>query len=220
MKLSINTSKFAVYDDILEEKDYKDVWRWVQQQDYNIVNNTGWMKVWRLSDGHPMGGHQFDSTKAPFDTALEPVRLALNKIVEAHPVLFGEWDRIIYRSYIYPKGTRIDWHNDQGYEAAAIFYTHPKWAANWGGELKVAEVAKDYQYSNIGGQVDVEWREDFLNTWGVGHYIVPKPNRFVVTAGGVWHSINRVDEDAGDNCRCSIVCFFRKDEKPPANPAM
>lgn len=43
MKLSINTSKFAVYDDILEEKDFKDVWKWVQQQDYNVVNNSGWV---------------------------------------------------------------------------------------------------------------------------------------------------------------------------------
>jgi hypothetical protein len=27
---------------------------------------------------------------------------------------------------------------------------------------------------------------------------------------GVWHSINRVDDDAGDHCRTTVVGFFKQ----------
>lgn len=43
---------------------------------------------------------------------------------------------------------------------------------------------------------------------GMGVYIAPKPNRCVMTGPGVWHGVNRIDPDAGDNVRVSVVAFL------------
>ncbi|RDJ35602.1 MAG: 2OG-Fe(II) oxygenase [Crenarchaeota archaeon] len=209
MKLSIDNSKFAVYDDVLDKNSFDMMWRWVQNQEYQTINSKNWMKVWRLTDGNPIGGNEHSSKNLPFGNPLDLFHGLLVQIVGFHGNLVGKWDEISYRSYIYPRGTKIDWHSDQGYVAAAILYTHPIWSPTWGGELKIAETPKNYEYKNIGGQLDVSWKDDFLNAWGVGQYVLPRPNRLVITPAGVWHAINRVDEDAGDNCRCSIVAFFK-----------
>ncbi len=213
MKLSIDNSKFAVYDEVFSEQDFKRLWNWIQTQDYEYIGGRNWHKVWRISDGSPLGGHMFKHTDAPFDTPLDLIHNFIVQIEPLHPNLLGDWNTIVYRSYIYPPGSKIDWHSDQGYTAAAVFYTHPKWLANWGGELQIAEVPKNYKYENVGvaGQIETSWKNDFLNIWGVGQYITPKPNRLVITPAGTWHSISRVDPDAGDNCRCAVVCFFKKE---------
>jgi hypothetical protein len=43
---------------------------------------------------------------------------------------------------------------------------------------------------------------------GIGQYLVPKPNRLVVMAGGHPHKIARVDTAAGNHVRASVAGFF------------
>jgi hypothetical protein len=209
MKLSIDNSKFAIYDDVLTSQEYSNLWDWQQKEEYSTVHSTQWQKVWRISDGQPLYAKSYRYAEAPFNNPLDYVVDMIDKLIPMHPHLCNQWNDVTLRSYIYPRGTKIDWHTDDGYTAAAIFYTHPVWKSHWGGELKIAETPKNFEYKKIGGQVDTDWREEALNTWAVGQYITPKPNRLAITTGGIWHCINRVDADAGDNCRCSIVCFFK-----------
>ena len=44
--------------------------------------------------------------------------------------------------------------------------------------------------------------------FGVGAYVSPRPNRCVLTAPGVFHSVNRVSPDAGDALRLAVVGFL------------
>jgi hypothetical protein len=211
MKLTIDNPKFVIYDEVLESEDFKNVWKWCENEQYFTINSSNWLKVWRLSDGTPMGGPEYYHSKSPFESVpLNLVHQHAIAIANRHPQIVGDWNEIIFRSYVYPRGSRIDWHNDQGYTAALILYTHDYWSANWGGELMIAEIPKNHEYKNVGGQIDTSWKNDFINIWGAGNYVMPKPNRMVLTPAGVWHSINRVDADAGDHCRCSIVCFFKQ----------
>jgi len=213
MHITINNPKFAIYDDVLEPDQFSTVWKWAQQQQYFAINSQSWLHVWRLTDGSPMGGHEHYHTKAPFDNdALNMVHARSLDVANASPEIVGDWNEIIYRCYIYPRGSRIDWHNDQGYTAALIYYIHPIWSASWGGELMIAEIPKNFDFSGYSGQLDTSWKDRFLNIWSAGNYVSPKPNRMILTPAGVWHSINRIDDNAGDNCRCSIVCFFKKIE--------
>ena len=55
--------------------------------------------------------------------------------------------------------------------------------------------------------------DKFLSAHGFGTYVTCKPNRLVLTRPGVWHSINRVDDDAGDHCRASVVGFFKEGDE-------
>ncbi len=68
--------------------------------------------------------------------------------------------------------------------------------------------------NSIAGNDDITKRyyDPILNHFGMGIYISPLPNRAVFTRGQIWHSINRVDPNAGDHARCSIVAFFMKEK--------
>jgi len=210
MKPIIKNPKFAIYDNVLSPDQFSSAWRWMQKQNYFAVNSQNWLQVWRLSDGSPMAGEEYHLSKAPFkDDVLNAISDYSLEVAKDNPEIVGDWDEIIYRCYVYPRGSRIDWHNDCGYTAALILYIHPVWSSGWGGELMVAEIPNNVDFNSL-GQIDATWKYTFLNIWGAGNYISPKPNRMVLTPAGVWHSINRVDANAGDHCRCSVVCFFKK----------
>jgi hypothetical protein len=61
-------------------------------------------------------------------------------------------------------------------------------------------------------QMTREYVAPLINAYGMGVYASPLPNRMVFTKGSAWHSINRVDQAAGDNVRCSVVAFFLKEK--------
>ena len=112
-----------------------------------------------------------------------------------------DWDEISYTPYIYGAGTKISWHDDTGYRAAAIFYCHPEWNPFWGGELMLANTPRIEDVQLPAGNSDLINRgftSALLNHFGNGTYILPIPNRLAFTRTGVWHCINRVDSAAGD----------------------
>lgn len=41
-------------------------------------------------------------------------------------------------------------------------------------------------------------------------FISPRPNRLVLLAPNILHAVNRVDDDAGDHLRATIVGFLLK----------
>lgn len=201
------TEDCAVYDDVLEPAQFEAMWTAVQHEEYLTPHVSGWSKVWRLTDGSCIGGRDYDSTNCPFGNYVDLANMMFTNVAKAHPSLVPTWSRITIRSYLYPRGTKLSWHNDLGYEGAAIYYVHPEWCSTWGGELMLARTPPE---TDIGSpHLDHRHEDRFLATYGVGTYITCKPNRLVLTRPGVWHSINRVDADAGDHCRASVVGFFR-----------
>lgn len=202
------TEDFVVYDEVLEKAQFDAVWAAVQQEEYLTPHVSGWSKVWRLTDGQCIGGKYYDASKGPFSNYVDLMNSMFTGVAKMHPGLIPGWDNLTIRPYLYPRGTKLSWHNDLGYAGAVIFYCHPEWASTWGGELFIAKTPPCA--SMAPPHLDHRFEDKFLSTYGFGSYVTCKPNRLVLTRPGVWHSINRVDEDAGDHCRASIVGFFKE----------
>ena len=212
----LNLGNFAVYDNVLNDKEFENLWLWVQTEKYTGSHSKEWLKVWRLSDNPPMGGPTYLASKAPFNNAIDILLPKILQIAQNSEAIIGKrgenWKEITIRSYIYPRGTKLSWHNDQGYKAACVFYTHPRWSVSWGGELFIADVDEEFENalpSKLCGPLDHDYRDRLIGERGIGRYVYCKPNRAVLTPAPIWHTVSRVDQDAGDYCRCSIVCFFR-----------
>lgn len=201
------TEDCAVYDDVLEQPQFEALWASVQCEEYLTPHVSGWSKVWRLNDGTGVGGREYDSSRCPLGNWVDLMNMMFTNVANAHPNLAPSWTNISIRPYLYPRGTKLSWHNDLGYIAAAIFYVHPEWASTWGGELMLARTPPSGDMPPP--HLDHRHEDNFLATYGLGTYITCKPNRLVLTRAGVWHAINRVDADAGDHCRASVVGFFR-----------
>jgi Rps23 Pro-64 3,4-dihydroxylase Tpa1-like proline 4-hydroxylase len=221
MKIIFQNKKFAIIDDLLPLDQFERVWRHFQAEQYTVPHQSGWQKVWRLTDSQCMGGNSYSLSKKPFNSYMDGVSSYLIAALQHTKDIGGtqgqEWVDATFRPYIYPRGTKLSWHNDGGnYHAALTYYVHPYWGSTWGGELMVAETPNldTYEHKNKGQpHLDHRWEDEFIAAKGIGQLIFPKPNRLVIMASGVFHAINRVDADAGDNCRCSIVSFLLKSIK-------
>ena len=210
-------NKFVIYDNILSQEEYSRFWTYTQKEHYVPAKSGGWNKVWRLEDGEPLVSKMQKHTEGPFEDDMEVVRANVMAIAERHPELVGDYKDVTFRNYLYGRGSRISWHNDPGYNAACIFYTHQEWSPFWGGELMLADLPDLQQLpkeviEGVASDDDLEkkWVGRLLNIWGVGRYITPLPNRMVLTKGDVWHATSRVDPSAGDHLRTSVVCFFEQ----------
>lgn len=243
MKLVAETPQFHVYDDVLSEKDFRAVWQYVQLESYVPVHHAEWVKVWRISDGIPLGATTsvlYKSPPAPTGERVYPTHTGLDRLLEALggqldqlAGLIGkldvDFDNISARSFLYPEGTGLSWHEDAvGYTGGYVFYAHPEWNVQWGGELLVADEAgrpREPESDRVvvltrqeGGLkltkvrippfLDNRSQDAALGQRGLGAYIAPKPNRLVVIAAGNAHMINKVSAAAGDHVRCTIAGFF------------
>jgi hypothetical protein len=160
MKLVAQTKQFHVYDDVLAEKDFSAVWNYVQLESYVPVHHNGWVKVWRISDGVPLGAAAtvlYESPRRPSGaedakgTRIYPTHTGLDRVLEAlrgHADeladVVGKWgvdfENVSARSFLYPQGTGLSWHEDAvNYTGGYAFYAHPEWNVQWGGELLVAD---------------------------------------------------------------------------------
>lgn len=223
MRLLLKNSKFAIYDDVLPKEEFQQLWGYVQEEHYAQPQSQGnWLKVWRIGDCSPMGSRSYYKSEAPFNLPLDNVAKKIEQAGADNPELIKPFEDVVYRNYLYPRGCKLSWHDDSTvYCGAATYYTHPKWGSTWGGELMVAEVpplASAYPKGVNKPHMDHQWEDDYINIFGMGQYVVPKPNRLVIMAPGVYHAINRVDADAGDHPRCSVVGFYLKDKKKAPTP--
>ena len=227
MKCTLKTEQVAVFDDLFEPDRFRHFVQFFNTLDFRFRHSEGWFKVWKISDGSILSGKELQASRAPFNSGMDWVHYMVTALAQSHAKdICGEFGKdyheVIYTPYVYPVGTRISWHDDHGYSAACIFYCHPVWHPEWGGEL---QLAKTDEFSEcvedpLDDQVQRKYIPKLLNKHGYGTYISPLPNRMVFTKGGVWHAINRVDKIAGDSARHSVVAFFRKrDEPKPASLA-
>lgn len=202
--------KCVVYDNVLSPEVFTKVWQLVQQLKYSSPHVSGWTKVWRQNDGETIGSQMFHHSKVPYNHPIDDVSQLFSETSKQHPDLVPDWNEIVIRNYLYPSGSKLNWHDDKGYTGAGIFYTHPYWGSTWGGELMLAQTPPCENVPDP--SLDHTFEDAFLGHSGMGMYITAKPNRLVYTKGGVWHSINRVDQDAGDHVRSAMVAFFTNEK--------
>jgi Rps23 Pro-64 3,4-dihydroxylase Tpa1-like proline 4-hydroxylase len=216
MREVIKNSRFVVWDDILSSEDFGQLLVHVSKSKFHSPHRNGWESVWKSTDGECMRTQALYTenfpTKTPLDKIFEVMTEACLINTEICGINPSNWDKMTVSSYIYPSGTRLSWHGDGGaYSAALTYYCHPRWSPHWGGELLVAETPNqnyipklDY---DVAPGVDHSQIDAWINAYGMGHMIVPKPNRLVLMKSGICHMVNRVDLAAGDNLRMSVVGF-------------
>src|SRR5690606_9772217 len=135
VKRVISNDRFVVYDDVLPQDQFFELWNYVQNEKFVIPHMSGWQKVWRLNDGHPYGSMSYKHSDAPFNIPLDIFHELCLKMAETNSEFLEDWDEITMRTYLYPRDTKLSWHNDTGYAGAIVYYAHPYWGSTWGGEL-------------------------------------------------------------------------------------
>jgi hypothetical protein len=224
MKLTAKDSNVAVVDEVFSEEIFKSFWQYFNSLDFAYRSMSGWSKVWRINDGQILAGAPYYHNQAPFNNMMDIIDQSVYGLAKQHlESIVGkegeDWHDILYTPYIYPSGTKISWHDDQGYSGACIFYPHQIWNPHWGGELMVAKTPTEEERRNMqvkpveSEMMTRNYVGQLLDIYGMGMYVSPLPNRMVFTSGSTWHAINRVDQAAGDNVRCSIVAFFLKEKR-------
>lgn len=211
---------YAVYDDFLDEAEWTEVWQWFQSVDLAPVTRT--RGAWKLDDGEPLGGDEIvtptrdaelgepgsDPSLFPSGTPLDLVLGGVLGLVDEVRDLVGDdFARVTARPYVYPRGSALSWHSDDSsvYSGAFVYYAHPFWNAHWGGELLLADGARDAGI--MGHRFDDHAFSDALLERGTGVYVAPRPNRLVLL-GDAPHMVTPVRDAAGSAVRATVSGFF------------
>lgn len=238
MRLVRKNSQFCVFDNFLSSEDFKLVLDYIRDEEYQSVHARGWDKVFRLSDGIPLKGPAVFSDRCegideiehkayPTNTSMDIFIKRLLRHTENFTEWIGrksiEWEIFTAKPFLFPQGTSLSWHDDSINKTGSyIFYAHPYWNVQWGGELFVADktvnnikssemkVTDSTSEKLVGQHFDNEYENQKLLEVNIGHYIIPKPNQLIVLSAGNLHMINRVSPTAGNHIRCSISGFFLK----------
>ena len=216
MKEVVLNCRFGIWDDVLSPNDFGNLMAHVSKQKYRTPHRDGWESVWKSTDGECMRTNSYFTENFPTNTPLDTIFEVMIETCLRNPELCGlcpnNWQRLTLSSYIYPTGARLSWHGDgAAYTGALTYYCHPRWSPHWGGELLVANTPHESYMPkldyDVAPGVDHSQIDAWINAYGVGQMIVPKPNRLVLMKAGTCHMVNRVDRAAGDNLRMSVVGF-------------
>ena len=214
---------FAVYDDLLDEDEWTQLWSWFQRCTLRPVTRTA--GAWKLDDGIPLGGDEIvtpprDSELPepgeepgvfPSDTPLDAVVQGVLGIVdEVSDLVSDGFAQLVARAYVHPRGAGLSWHSDDSsvYTGAFVYYAHPFWNAHWGGELLLADGARSAGV--MGHRFDDHGFSEALLEEGTGAFVAPKPNRLVVL-GDAPHMVAPVRDAAGNAVRATVSGFFLRD---------
>lgn len=141
-----------------------------------------------------------------------------------------DWEDFTAFPSLYPMGTGLTWHRDAVTNAGSyVYYAHPRWNAEWGGELLLGDAAQlaipealgpffnaappgyeDDGATWLNSHLQNDGASDILMAHGAGSFVMAKPNRLVVLRGGLPHKIAKVAIGAGSNVRASVAGFFKR----------
>lgn len=238
MKLTFCNNVFAVVDDFLGSSEFNKIWNFIQTERFRFVHSSEWVNAFSLEDGSPLWSNVSIShprnepcTTEKIYPTKTTVDLFIKKLISSSgefEELIGnqsiDWDFFFARPYLYPRGSGLSWHTDGKYKisGAYVYYCHPTWSLNWGAELLISgKPNQDFEYPTVNlGNGNTQKTGFHLNSPaldqymgdGIGHYIVPKPNRLVVFRNNILHCIKKVDNSAGNHVRASISGFFMSDK--------
>lgn len=229
------TLGFRIFDNVLSPEDHAFVWAYLQQERMEFVHSHRWVKAFRLTDGEPLWGppylsntYQADSdrqgypTHKAIDLVIETVKEKALECVDLVGEQNKDWAYFFARAYLYPANTGLSWHRDNENNAAGafVYYAHPYWDAQWGGEFLVASpstrqavfpktLTYEGQEKFLGAHLESSHETPILMEEGLGTYIMPKPNRLVFLTSGILHCIKKVERAAGNKVRGTIQGFFQ-----------
>lgn len=234
-KISLERDGYVIFDNVLTAEEHALVWNYMQEEHFEFVHTHRWHKAFRLSDGQPLWGPPYLSNlyRADDENQVYPTQKAIDivirKVKELAPLCYEligkqdiDWPYFFARPYLYPANVGLSWHrdNENNVTGAYVYYAHPYWDTQWGGEFLIAPLRtrnakfpKSQRYKQpekfTGSHLENKHEVDILMEEGRGHYIMPKPNRLVFMTSGVLHCIKKVDSAAGNKVRATIQGFFQ-----------
>ena len=139
-----------------------------------------------------------------------------------------DWRTLAAAPRLYERNSSLYWHRDTPsvVTGSCTYYAHPTWNIQWGGELFIAHPdalaiperngpsmisPKDVMgrgMVQLSGHLDNSEVDAALMEMGMGHYVMPKPNRLVVMRTGNPHMISKIQPAAGDHVRASVTMFL------------
>jgi Rps23 Pro-64 3,4-dihydroxylase Tpa1-like proline 4-hydroxylase len=246
MEIVKNDPHLMVIDNFLGEEQFKAIQLQLMLEQYTQLHEGFWKKAWRLTDGNPLVSaiYNFSSeehfekvasqiyypTNKPFDLFVD----ALNAVAAKAQSIIGQrdrdWSSYGFRAYIYTVGTGLGWHEDDvSVSGAFVYYCHPHWSMDWGGELLILEKVIPTGIEPPGGSIKLPDNMRSMSTkgavgpefgWnsrahhfmdiGMGQFVSAKPNRLVFIGPHHSHSVRPVTIAAGENPRISLAGFFQK----------
>jgi Rps23 Pro-64 3,4-dihydroxylase Tpa1-like proline 4-hydroxylase len=243
--VTAQTEFFTVLDDFLPPAQFDRLWNFLQIQPMQRVEALGRRGHWLIEDedtlrGPTVGwGHAWDAqhpTGSPMDDVMQAIVDRADLLAPAVGRYKVDWAIFSAMVTIYRAGQGLVWHRDsEANTGSYIFYAHPEWSVDWGGELFLAhtlDVPRDYgvffhKLRATQGlpnpppgypHLDNDDANDLLMKAGFGSFVVPKPNRIVIIKGGTPHAIAKVTSAAGGNVRASVGGFFKKLGVPVSGP--
>jgi hypothetical protein len=194
MKESHADAFIRVYDDVLPEAVFHELWRLMNALPYQSTAAKVWAKVWNIGDGHILRAkqHLTDELGMPRSgTVVDELIDRVREIAATHPALMG-FTGLAVIPYVWPQATGISWHSDGAAMQAEhrvggfTFYAHKEGNAEWGGEFLL------YPESGVGGEelpFDNSEVSNQILSRGVGTWVAPRPNRLLVITGDALHKV-------------------------------
>lgn len=221
-----STPECLVIDDFLPQDSWDKMLNQIQLDHWEINHPDD--RFWHMTDGRHYKSEKRFLSECPhnnnYDLWFEELRELADNCPEAQPYVGGYSD-VACRAMAYPIGSKNPWHHDFG-ATTYTYYIHKEWKAQWDGSLLIIPKGKARIKQNMqvaeGTVRNDSYRHDFLPMelfeqkdkynaildYGLGDFVLPKPNRLILINRQTVHGINRVDQDAGENMRLTLTGFF------------
>jgi hypothetical protein len=239
-QVTSQTAFHTVIDGLLPPEVFQRVWNYFQVQPMNPMYALGMQGHWLIEDSEALRGptigwgHTWDGTYpcgAPIDDVMKAIVGAAALFAPSVGQFNVDWKIFSAMATIYRAGQGLVWHRDSEDNTGSwIFYAHPEWNVEWGGELLLAhtlDIPREHgvYFHRLRPTSDLPapppWQSHLDNDdanalllggagAGVGSFVAPKPNRLVVIKGGTPHAIAKVRASAGRHIRASVGGFFKK----------
>jgi hypothetical protein len=133
MRSAYDAGGIRIVEDVLSEPDLQALQTWAERVTYQGVHHMRWRPVWRIGEGEPLRGPMWtvaapgSAGGPPADRGcplgLEPLAAVLRRTLLHGPRRYA---RIILTPWIYPQGTALGLHRDDGrFDGSYIFYGGP-----------------------------------------------------------------------------------------------
>ena len=220
------TPECLVVDDFLSDDAWDKVLNQIQLDHWELGHPDD--RFWHMTDGRHYKSEKRFLSETPlndnYDLWFNAMKAFADECEAAQPYVRNYSD-IACRAMAYPRGSKNPWHHDFG-ATTYTYYIHKEWKAQWDGSLLIIPqgAAKIKQNMRVmpGTVRNDSYRHDFLPMelfeqkdkynqileYGLGDFVLPKPNRLILINAKTVHGINRVDPDAGENMRLSLTGFF------------
>ncbi|HEV2718643.1 MAG TPA: 2OG-Fe(II) oxygenase [Thermoanaerobaculia bacterium] len=228
-RLTLSNEQITIYDDLLPREAFDALFPHALTVGFDRVHREEWQKEWRLGDGTPMQGppaffradtlyeeHEVPRypTGAPIDAFFEAVRELVAKGAGFGGTSGTALTRMTIAPAVYGRGCGLSLHRDRfGFTGTYTYFIHPEWNFHWGGQLLVLDPRTPDGYAAAGGDhysffLSDEQQNRAVAEPGIALCILPKPNRFVFIAPDTQHMVTRVDANAGDRPRTTLVGYL------------